>query len=396
MIEANNINILIERISSLYQRLYTDINAIMNNENISSFTQEYRRHNNANTELGFNIFKIVSDTYYKENFHSDVLLELLNPKSKHKQGQKILDLFVERLTKLRVSISKENYQDSEVVREKGRIDLLIYDKESSHCIIIENKINNAVDMERQIPRYVEYCLERSLIIDCIIYLPLDATKTPNNRDWTDQDIKLIDPILHIVPAYNDCQNDLVNLFLNEILNITTITDIKVLVEHYIKLIKYLRKQVMNKPIFNSFLEEMKLGNNYQTAISISEMLNEFPNYLAIKIKDDYEIKGLAPFKRIWMYKGNVPVFDDFIFKDCQISMDIWWERDNATISLFHRHAVDINSKGNILLKSISEVNLLKLNENNQRWERVFILMDEYELLYEAVDAILVSLSERNI
>lgn len=46
-------------------------------------------------KLGFNVFSLVSDTYYKENFHSEIIYALLNPKGEHGEGCLFLDLFLD-------------------------------------------------------------------------------------------------------------------------------------------------------------------------------------------------------------------------------------------------------------------------------------------------------------
>ena len=62
-------------------------------------------------ELGFNIFSLVSDTYYKENFHSEIISALLNPNGAHGEGNLFLMLFIEHLEKLGISIDKNNYNE---------------------------------------------------------------------------------------------------------------------------------------------------------------------------------------------------------------------------------------------------------------------------------------------
>ena len=44
-------------------------------------------------EIGFNVFKLSSDLYFRENFHSDIIKSLLDPKENH-QEKKQISLFI--------------------------------------------------------------------------------------------------------------------------------------------------------------------------------------------------------------------------------------------------------------------------------------------------------------
>ncbi len=94
--------------------------------------------------LGLNPFAIVSDVFYRENFHSDILRVLIDPKTEHNEGDKYLRLFLDFLRSHDVPLSESAYTNASVIREEGRIDILIKtDNSPKKAIIIENKINNA-------------------------------------------------------------------------------------------------------------------------------------------------------------------------------------------------------------------------------------------------------------
>ena len=48
-------------------------------------------------ETGFNLFYLISDHYYRETFHSDIIAALLSPKEKHGGGNLYLDLFLDMI-----------------------------------------------------------------------------------------------------------------------------------------------------------------------------------------------------------------------------------------------------------------------------------------------------------
>ena len=135
-------------------------------------------------ELGFNIFSLVSDTYYKENFHSEIVYSFLNLEGKHKKGSLYLNLFLEYLE---IHNRENKYKTGiKVYNEIGidkqrRIDLLLHS--NSHAVIIENKMNNAIDMENQLVDYYLHCKKENLEVDAILYWSVDGNKTPNETKW---------------------------------------------------------------------------------------------------------------------------------------------------------------------------------------------------------------------
>lgn len=44
-------------------------------------------------DVGFNLFELISDYYYRETLHSDILRALLEPTEKHGEGPLFLRLF---------------------------------------------------------------------------------------------------------------------------------------------------------------------------------------------------------------------------------------------------------------------------------------------------------------
>ena len=176
---------------------------------------DYKLNSSRNKSMEINPFEVASNTFYKENFHSDVIRELLDPHGSHKEGSLFLYLFIDAINNQdKTTICKLDYQDVEVIREMNRIDVLIKSERSKHCIILENKINNAGDMVRQIPRYYDVMIGKGFVVDRIIYLPLDVNKMPDKSDWSDADKQHIDPLITIMPAFYT--NHLMNIRIDPI------------------------------------------------------------------------------------------------------------------------------------------------------------------------------------
>ena len=150
-----------------------DIRNFILHQKFENIDKEIERIEREKQNNGFNLFTISSYNSYLENFHSDVIALLLSPKERHLQKEKFFKLFLSFLIeRYGAIIDENNYQNYEVLREKGRIDIWIKDKVSKKCIIIENKINDAIDMPNQIERYYDYASEKGYLVDSIVYLTL--------------------------------------------------------------------------------------------------------------------------------------------------------------------------------------------------------------------------------
>ena len=218
----------------------------------------------------FNFFKIISNQYYKENFHSDILKFLLE------NFPVFLDSFLEL-----IEVDKNNYKNYSVNREEGRIDILI--KSSTHAIIIENKMNWAEDQDAQIYRYYKYVKENlksklepesELIIEKIVYLtPLgdypskkslgydfDKKDTKKNEYIKDIESKLINVIAYYVKDIDNekkyllpCLEKTLKKEVNE-----DREDYRVFLKHYIDILKERGIQIMStSTAATKFLEDVK-------------------------------------------------------------------------------------------------------------------------------------------
>lgn len=235
------------------------------------------------TEEKYNIFLLVSDLYRRENFHSDIIRFLLDPKENHGEGNLFLSEFIAMLNRKGCDISAINYEDADVVREKGRIDVLVYSDSSKRAIVIENKINNAGDMQRQLPRYYDY-VSTKYHIDAIVYIPLDINKRPDESDWDDNDKKHVEPLLQIIPAYSDGSTiNIVSDWLEPLIMRSDNIDLVSTLRQYSQLIKMLNRNIMDTIILEKFYNELIEEENLKSAISIRNMLNELPAYMAQRV-----------------------------------------------------------------------------------------------------------------
>jgi hypothetical protein len=148
---------------------FSKIDNVIENKVLQNILEEYHEHQIRKFEPGFSLFSLISDIYYRENFHSDIIHALLNPLEKHSEGPKFLNEFLLYIKSLGANINLSFYSHAELAnRELGKIDILILDNSSKRAIIIENKIYGAPDMPKQLPRYFQYATEMGYTIDAII------------------------------------------------------------------------------------------------------------------------------------------------------------------------------------------------------------------------------------
>ncbi|WP_059370407.1 PD-(D/E)XK nuclease family protein [Treponema endosymbiont of Eucomonympha sp.] len=107
------------------------------------------------------VFKEISDYFYRENYHSDILAYYL-------QFEVVKKYFFEWINKnIENKIIFEEYNNGEIVREQDRIDILLYNNYQDRAIIIENKSNNANDQFNQLFRYYKVLSNRKIKVDAI-------------------------------------------------------------------------------------------------------------------------------------------------------------------------------------------------------------------------------------
>jgi len=125
-------------------------------------------------EENFNLFK---NLHLNENQHSNLLKKLLTVSGKHGQGNLFLKSFLEMIN---FPYNNEEWKVGKELKsgKKGRIDLIIHTDNKS--IIIENKINNAINQQNQLYRYWNNAIYKNNINESkIIYL----AKSKKDKDY---------------------------------------------------------------------------------------------------------------------------------------------------------------------------------------------------------------------
>jgi len=312
----------------------------------------------------FNIILAASDIYYQENYHSDIMATILENKR-----NPTIKYFIEYINGLSDNkIDENNYSNIEVKREENRIDILIRDLTSNNCIIVENKINNAGDMPRQLPNYYRKCsIENEYVVDKILYYSLDGVKSPQKTTWEDDDFKLnLDDKIVLGAAANGSKNDFINAFLVKCKNNTENEQEKAFYSQYIDLLKYLgRKQMTNQIPMEDFYKEMLNEEQYKSALCVRDMLDKFIKFRRDQIRNRF-LNAHSPF----INQG--PAFDHGVYYETireiskeRIKLDIYSELDKTYIQFWIE---DPNIESDLIktiLEEIGEYNKFKQLETNK-------------------------------
>lgn len=263
-------------------------------------------------KLPFNIFHVISDVYYRENFHSDILAQLLNNRAVFKNFLKLLNM------------DTTNYEQYKVIREKGRIDILIIGndgKKPEHCIIIENKLNWANDQPKQLERYDQFCSKKEYTVDKIVYLSPDCSKKPS----TDSKGSIEDSKIRIVIGYNGESDDLYsNCFNTDYRNEGE--DWRVIIKHYAEILKLtgrIKMTGLSSLFYNEIINDTNL---YKQACMIAKTIDELHQLRLQKLIDEFH--G-ANWKDERFYK-------DIKIGDKTFAIDVIPEIDKTRLQVFCR------------------------------------------------------------
>ena len=222
--------------------------------------REYIEKNNFEENYPFNIFELISDIYYRENFHSDIIAQLL-------KNEIILKNFLKF-----IGVDESAYKNYEVKREENKIDILI--KTEANCIIVENKLNWAKDMPEQLFRYYNECKNnKKLEVDKIVYLSPNSYKKPADDSVREIPKELIKTII----GYDGENNDFYTMVLQkslEEMNNKEPKEWRLLLEHYLKILRQTGETKMDKLTKEFYDKIVNDGKEYEKIELIATMYND--------------------------------------------------------------------------------------------------------------------------
>ncbi len=245
-------------------------------------------------KLSFNIISVSTYTGHLENYHSDIWGFLLDNKAAHNKGDFFLSLFIDYLVENKKINSKyvETLKKAEVHREKGRIDILIVNKEEQICVIIENKINNAEDQVDQLKRYNQYALNNKWEVAALLYVTATG-------DWSTS-IQDDVTIVHSLAAYNNENDSLLKGWLLKCKTTLQLAfnevneDAFSFIHQYCSLLKHLTSKTLSNMSIEILYKNLQDKNNLQTALYLESELKNISlhrlNLFLIKIQKVFDNK----------------------------------------------------------------------------------------------------------
>ena len=188
------------------------------------------------------------------------------------------------------------------------------------------------------PKYYHDLKKKEYIIDKFVYIPLNPYKTPDKSDWSDEEKEYIDDILCIIPAYQEGGSNLIDNWLKIAETKTKNEDAKFIIKQYTTLLSNLTIDIMSATTLESFYSELKKGDNLDTALSVRDMLNDLPEYMAKRIVDKYS-SNYEPFEKVFLFSTSsqkAAVLHEAKVKEVTISVDIYCSVQGYTIVFFNR------------------------------------------------------------
>lgn len=369
--------------------------------------EEYIENNNFEDNDDFNIFELMSDKFYRENFHSYIIAQLL-------KSEIILKNFLKFIKVDEIVYINNGYDvipEYSIKHEikDGRIDILIKsndkennedeeNKEKPHCIIIENKLHGAKDEERQLYRYFIACSEK-FEVDKIVYLlpNLDKKNKPDEQSKEGIPKELI----KIIVGYNGKNKDfhaVLNDSLEEVKSNSNI-EWNLLLKHYLKILRLTGETKMDA-LTEKFYEKIKTEpEEYKKIQLIATMYNDL-----IKTRIDYFAKE---FNGEFNYKDNYFIkYFQSKKRNTDYAIVIYMDNNWSWLQLFseeERTATDDNPKSKkkweqdnkdieAWLKKHKLFDGFKQDENGC-WAKEFKFSEEENKLYEFTKKLIKCLEE---
>lgn len=384
----SHIKSLLNDWSSFINERQSSYEALLSDTSLKHLINEHNATiRKADRSNSFTVFEIISNLYYRENFHSDLISFFLDPSQNH--GMTLLG--IEALINLIVKqtgweICVKDYKGATVVREEGRIDIIIRDDYSKHAILVENKMNNAGDMDRQIPRYCDILEKQGFTIDSAIYLPMLKYKTPDKSTWKERDFRWLSKIV-VIPAVSDAHElSLTKDWLEPLAVQCKNEDVASTLRQYSYLITKLSNYNMDKIYFDKLFDYLLTDDHLDTANSFVSMMNDLPKYLARRIFDAYSDR-CCPFTNVSIFKETDTVFEQCMIDGLLFKIDIWCNTRTYNVHFSIYDGIDVSkldSYNNLLdffqQKGLSVFDGYNVKEKCEIWTHIPITTPISEII----------------
>lgn len=337
--------------------------------------REYNEKNNFVENYPFNIFELISDIYYRENFHSDIIAKLFEHKI-------ILKNFLNY-----IEVDSNKYINSQIKREEKKIDILI--KTETNCIIIENKLNWASDMREQLSRYYEICKNDKLEVDKIVYLSPNSSKQPEEHSI--EGIPNHKELVKIIIGYDGENEDFYTMVLKKSLKEMYNNEPKewlLLLEHYLKILRKTGVTKMDKLTEKLYDKILSEPQEYEKIKLIVDMYNNLKTIRLNKLISEFDGKNY----------NDKCCYRNFTSKERGIdyAIDIYvHQNESSDLSLFSRETDEnkLEQDNKDIETWLKKHNLFEGFFLDNRWCKKFEFPKEEKSLYEFTEKLIKYLEE---
>jgi len=339
--------------------------------------------------MSYNIISISTYTGHLENYHSDIWGFLLDKEAAHKKGNLFLTIFIDYL--ISSGIVDKNLREiliqADTFRERGRIDVLIVNEEHNVCIIIENKINNAVDQDKQLERYRDKAQRSKWKIEAMLYVTAggDILSTIHG-----------DTRVYPIAACNNTSDCLLHSWIIPSTNIIDLNsgiidkNIFSFLNQYAMLLETLTSKTNNNMNDKLLYETLNAREDFKTALLIQENIEKIKYHRVVVIKEFIEIH----FKRKDYFKPSfikATFYPDF--KNHLIFLGFKHSNDDFKLEIIHKKDrtrfifscqnknLEINQLQMVLEEIIGEHDFIKI-EYEFKIELIISLYNKIESLSE--------------
>lgn len=212
--------------------------------NLTEMMTKFRHEVLAKEPYRMNLVELL---HANENAHTRILVKLL--RYNHNDGNlEFAKSFVRKF------VPKIDVQAPEVWEQIDYIDALIGER-GRYAVVIENKINWAVDQDRQLERYIEAARDRLNVCEeqiYVIYLTDNGVKSPSENSLTDRakDVLGIDTETDCRLFRLNYRDDILPWLEQDVLPFCRHGDVQTIhaIEQYLD---YLKNRLIEKPEFNA-------------------------------------------------------------------------------------------------------------------------------------------------
>ncbi|MBO7124788.1 MAG: PD-(D/E)XK nuclease family protein, partial [Bacteroidales bacterium] len=275
-----------------------------------------------------NLFTSISDTFYRENFHSDILCYFFKFDV---AKEELINWFNEELD---LNINFEDYRNGAVIREDGRRDITLYSTYGNRAIIVENKSNGAKDQEEQLLRYATDLCKKTIEVDGILYINKYVRNEPDHLNWPKDEFEKYKKQLLITKLLGEKS---LEQLINRILAKSNNIKLSALAIELKSLFNYVINYDMG-PEMDKMYDLLKDEKRRKSFIKIVNSLKDFPTFFVLRYLPYIEqFQNNYAIKKVDKYSSNY-IFIEFVYESITYAIDIKFYDD-------FQYDISITSRG---------------------------------------------------